>query len=70
MKSCLVRVLAECTSMVSPPLVCKVSPECLTVFSDCGCIHGVQPDPAVYIIPPGCPEEQQTLRRATADSPA
>lgn len=42
---------------------------CLNFCLDRGCIHGVQPDPAVHLIPPGCSEEQQTFRRTTADSP-
>lgn len=37
---------------------------------DCGCIYGIQPDPAVHLISLGCSEEQQAFRGAAADSSA
>lgn len=58
------------TNMVFLPLEFKFSPVCLHVCLDRGCIHGVQPDPAVHILPTRCPEEQQTHGRTTADTPA
>lgn len=37
---------------------------------DCGCIYGIQPDPAVHLISLGCSEEQQAFRGAAADASA
>lgn len=43
-----------------------VSLSCL----DCGCVYGIQPDPAVHLFSLGCSEEQQAFRGAAADSSA
>ena len=37
------------------------------VYADRWCFYGVEHDPAVYIIPVGCPEEQQTIWRSSTD---
>lgn len=35
---------------------------------DCGRLHGVQPDPAVHVLPPRCAEEQQAHGGTPADA--
>lgn len=42
------------------PYILLVTPLSLH-FSDCGCVYGVQPDPAMHIFSTGCPEEQQAF---------
>lgn len=54
----------------SMPLCVYIFTKPFPVPPDCGCLHGVQPDPAVYVLLTRCTEEQQAHGRTAADTTA